>query len=41
MTYWLRYAAIARHRYLNVAFEGACPIKWEAHMRIIRAVYGY
>jgi hypothetical protein len=37
----MRNAAIARHRYLNFMFEASCPIKWAAHMRIVRWVYGY
>lgn len=37
----MRHAAIMRHRFLNVVFEDSCPVKWEAHMRIVRAVYGY
>jgi hypothetical protein len=37
----MRDAAIARHRFLNVMFEAACPVAWERHMRIVRAVYGY
>lgn len=42
-TVWaiMRDAAIDRHRFLNVTFEGSCPIKWEDHMRIVRGFYGY
>ena len=36
----MRAAAIARHRWFNLVFEGGCPLRWEDHMRVIRAFYG-
>lgn len=43
MTIWslMRDAAIARHRFLNDAFESSCPKKWAVHMQIVRAFYGW
>jgi hypothetical protein len=37
----MREAAIGRHRMINVTLEGGCPIRWEGHMAVIRAFYGY
>jgi hypothetical protein len=43
MTIWdiMRTAAVMRHRWINLVFEGSCPTQWAQHMRVIRAVYGY
>ena len=41
MWHLLRAAAIARHRWFNIMFEGGDPEKWESHMALIRKFYGY
>jgi hypothetical protein len=41
MWHIMRAAAIARHRWLNVMFEGSCPVKWAEHMLIVKGFYGY
>ncbi len=37
----MRDAAIYRHRWVWLLFEGQDPAKWPAHMSVIRAVYGW
>jgi hypothetical protein len=37
----MREAAIRRHRWMNLVYEGGCPIRWARHMALIRAVYGW
>lgn len=37
----MREAAIDRHRYLNERYEGSCPVRWAAHMSVVRAFYGW
>jgi hypothetical protein len=43
MFFWhfMRQAAIARHAMVNSMYEGGDPDRWDAHMALIRAFYGY
>jgi len=43
MIFWsaMRAAAIRRHAIVNLCLEGACPVRWQRHMALIRAVYGW
>lgn len=39
---WLimRQAAVQRHWFVNQVCAGGCPVCWQWHMAVIRAVYG-
>jgi len=37
----MRAAAIRRHAIVNLCLEGGCPVRWQRHMALIRAVYGW
>jgi len=37
----MRAAAIERHRVVNLCLEGGCPVRWQRHLALIRAVYGW
>ncbi len=37
----MRAAAIQRHRIVNLCLEGGCPVRWQRHMALVSAVYGW
>ncbi len=43
MMFWvfMRQAALQRHWIFNQMVEGGCPVRWQLHLAIVRAVYGF
>lgn len=37
----MRRAAIWRHIWVNAVFEAGDEARWPAHMRVVKAVYGW
>ena len=37
----MRNAALRRHWYVNQMLEGGCPLRWQWHLAMVRAVYGW